>query len=223
MSPSFNQNSIAPKTPTDFTFCNIPKTNYYENKIPFGFSAPLYSKNVFSDSIYQPYSTTVMTEGRKELMELMPESFHELSLKDIVMKDSDQSKKLETLKEITDHTKLDLKRKKKGTKNRPISRSVSLDTGVYILKMFVPSSLGSKKHNVSRSKSMDGLMKHSVDVRKRRTWLFVGSTKISSGLCNNNSSCTTANKNRYGDGMLKPSNGCLFRSKPTNQRGCIFF
>ncbi|XP_035835663.1 uncharacterized protein LOC118479280 [Helianthus annuus] len=134
-----------------------------------------------------------MAKGRKELMEMindLPESCYELSLKDMVAEDTEDSGY--AIEDKVD-VKSKVKGKKKGAKRRPISRSVSLDTGVFLLKMFVPSSFGSKKQRVSRSTSIDGLNKHDIDVKQWKTW--------------------------YEEGTLKP--GCWF--KLTNQKWCIFF
>ncbi|KAI3807700.1 hypothetical protein L1987_23640 [Smallanthus sonchifolius] len=116
--------------------------------------------------------------------------------------------------------KPELKGKKKGAKRGPILRSVSLDTGVFLLKMFVPNSFGSKKHPVSRSTSIDGLKKRHVDVKQSKTWRFVENrSNISSRSYKDSRRTTAATKNRYAEGTLK--HGCWFKS--TNQKWCIFF
>lgn len=110
-----------------------------------------------------------------EMVENMPESSYELSLRDIV--DEQQ-----TMQEVQHNEELDKtsmimsmsmnfgtnvvrrKQKKKYSK-RPskISRSESMDSGVFLLKMFVPSFLGSNKKSraatdsrVWRTMSFDG-------------------------------------------------------------------
>ncbi|KAD6796652.1 hypothetical protein E3N88_07548 [Mikania micrantha] len=149
-----------------------------------------------------------MFEGRKELMEMLndlPESWYELSLKDMVVKDPDDSGLMIENKVAL---KPNLKGKKKGAKRDLISRSVSFDTGVFLLKMFVPSSFGSKKHKVSRSASIDGTTRHHVDVKQTKAWFFVENKSKVSSRSYNNDGCTSATKNRYEEGTLKP--GCLF-------------
>ncbi|PWA84709.1 hypothetical protein CTI12_AA156640 [Artemisia annua] len=101
-----------------------------------------------------------MAQARTGLMEMfddLPESCYELSLKDIVTKD----------------TKPEMKKNKKGEKKGSISRSVSLDTGVLLLKMFVPSSLGLKKQKVCRSTSVNDSKKRIGDTKQWKTWFFV--------------------------------------------------
>ncbi|KAI3762122.1 hypothetical protein L1987_52545 [Smallanthus sonchifolius] len=194
------------KKQPDFTFVTSPKQNNHQEHYE------IWSKNIPSKT---------MVEGRKELMDMMndlPESWFELSLKDMVEKDPDDLGLV-----IGDKVdmKPELKGKKKGAKRGPISRSVSLDTGVFLLKMFVPNSFGSKKHPVSRSVSIGGLKKRHVDVKQSKTWRFVENrSNISSRSYNDTRCCTSAaTKNRYAEGTLKP--GCWFKS--TNQKWCIFF
>ncbi|XP_024968953.1 uncharacterized protein LOC112508532 [Cynara cardunculus var. scolymus] len=114
---------------------------------------------------------------------------------------------------------VDTKPKAKAKKKGPISRSVSLDTGVFLLKMFIPmSSFGLKKHKqTSRSMSTDGSRKYPVDVKQYwKTWLFVeNNNTVSSRLSDNNKDRSTTVKIRYGR--------YWFTSKSTNQKGCIFF
>ncbi|XP_071732036.1 uncharacterized protein [Rutidosis leptorrhynchoides] len=200
------------KETTDFTFCDIPKTEYHhvqksDNEDSFEFSPPPWSKDVRSDRSNNTRQASSMVEGRKELMEKfedMPESCYELSLNHMVAKD----------------TKPELREEKKGAKKSSVSRSVSLDTGVFLLKMFVPTSFGLKKHTVPRSTSMDGLQKRPVDAKKWKTW-FLAYNKENDGSRSGNSNrgYHTATKNRYAEETLKP--GCMFKS--TNQKGCIFF
>ncbi|KAI3807709.1 hypothetical protein L1987_23643 [Smallanthus sonchifolius] len=106
------------KKQPDFTFCDIPKRKnhqeHYENENPLGLSQPPWSKNIPSNT---------MVEGRKELMDMvndLPESWFELSLKDMVKKEPDDLGLV-----IGDKVdmKPELKGKKKGAKRGPISRS----------------------------------------------------------------------------------------------------
>ena len=122
---------------SDFTFCEIPKEKN-QRKQDENESPPLWANNIRSNGTCRSSATTKMAQARNELMEMfddLPESCYELSLKDIVTKD----------------TKPEMKGNKKGEKKGPISRSVSLDTGVFLIKMFVPSSLGLKKQKVCMS------------------------------------------------------------------------
>ncbi|XP_076947814.1 uncharacterized protein LOC143619873 [Bidens hawaiensis] len=145
----------------------------------------------------------------------LPESWHELSLKDIVA-DQDPYDLGLPLEDTVD-MKPKLKGKKKVAKKGPISRSVSLDTGVFLLKMFVPSSFGSKKHTVTRSNSMNCLRKRDIDVKQLKSRFFdENKSNISSRSYEDN---RRANNNSYEEGTLKP--GCGF--EPTNQKWCVFF
>ncbi|KAJ9545941.1 hypothetical protein OSB04_025648 [Centaurea solstitialis] len=214
--------------PTEFTFPDILKTKYHhkhdEKEHPFGFSPPLWSQNVRSNDAFQ--QSSMMAQGRKELMDMtndLPESCYELSLKDIVMKDLDKSGLM--MEEKID-TKPKVKEKKKSTKRGSISRSASLDTGFFHLKMFFPiSSFGSRKYKqTSRSTSMDGLKKQPIDVKQFwKTWLFVESdNSFSIESLDNNKYCTATTKTRYEEGRWNL--GCnWFTNKSGNQKGCIFF
>ncbi|XP_076894372.1 uncharacterized protein LOC143546624 [Bidens hawaiensis] len=214
MSSQLNFHSI--KTPSDFTFCDIQNTKYHQehHEIP----TPLWSKNLPSNSTGSSYPTQTTVEERKELTEMikgLPESWHELSLKDMVADQDPYDFGLSL--EYTVDMKPKLKGKKKVVKKGPISRSVSLDTGVFLLKMFVPSSFGSKKHTVSRSTSMNGLKKRDIDVKQLKSRFFdENKSNISSRSYEDN---MRANNNSYEEGRLK--SGCGF--EPTNQKWCVFF
>ncbi|KAL8218428.1 hypothetical protein R6Q57_021801 [Mikania cordata] len=76
------------------------------------------------------------------MMNNLPESSQDLSLKDIVIDDLDKQRSIVDRKS---DLKTGLKDRKTIKRDRPISRSVSLDTGVFMLKMFNPVSCGMKK------------------------------------------------------------------------------
>nr|XP_043618049.1 uncharacterized protein LOC122589790 [Erigeron canadensis] len=199
---------------TDFTFCDIPKTKHLqkqgEDDNQFGFSPRLWSKNINSSNCICPSSPMIaMVEGRKELMEALndlPESCYELSLKDMVSQDTEPKSK----------------ENDKGANKGSISRSVSLDTGVILLKMFVPSSFGFKKRKVSRSTSVNGLQRYHIDTKECKTRLFAENRcDTNNKSCSNNPRYTAPTRNRYAEETLKP--GCWFRTRSTNQKGCIFF
>lgn len=153
----------------------------------FAYSPPLWSRNV---NIKQEKPTSLLQKNRhhicpsptsrlqailnaeRQLMEMvenMPESSYELSLRDIV--DEQQTLRKGQHNEELDKTSMNLGTKvvrrtqKKKYIKRPskISRSESMDSGVFLLKMFIPSFLGSKKKSTSgtdskvwRSLSFDG-------------------------------------------------------------------
>lgn len=194
MSSQLKLHSI--KKPLDFTFCDIPKKIYHQDDHNEGFSPRLWSQNNHSNFTSSSSSMNTMVEGRKELMELIddvPESWYELSLKDMVAKEPDDSG---LVMEDKVDMKPKLKGKKKSSKTGPISRSVSLDTGVFLLKMFIPSSFESKKHKVSRSTSVDRSKKRHVDVKQWKNWRFVENRSNISSRSYNESRCTTATKNK---------------------------
>ncbi|KAJ0873412.1 hypothetical protein HanPSC8_Chr11g0452301 [Helianthus annuus] len=202
MSSQISFHSI--KNPSDFTFCDIPKRKYHKEQDEnenHGFSPPLWSKNPPSNCTGSSSATNTMAKGRKELMEMindLPESCLELSLKDMVAEDADDSGY--AIEDKVD-VKPKVKGKKKGAKRRPISRSVSLDTGVFLLKMFVPSSFGSKKQRVSRSTSIDGLNKHDVDVKQWKSWFIQNKSSISRRSYNNDRCCSSATKKGMKKGL----------------------
>lgn len=95
-------------------------------------------------------------DGRKELMEIiqdMPESSYELSFKDIVADEQQEAERKDDvaiderrLKYKPSHVDI-MKQKKKI-----MSRSESMDSGVFLLKMFFPTSLGTKGKSTACSK-----------------------------------------------------------------------
>ncbi|OIT03329.1 PREDICTED: uncharacterized protein LOC109226305 [Nicotiana attenuata] len=87
-------------------------------------------------------------DGRKHLMRMiqdLPESSFELSLKDIVdnQPSTEEDQQAETLKGR--NPKVRMPQQSKTLKRSQISRSESMDSGVFLLKMFLPSSIGNKK------------------------------------------------------------------------------
>ncbi|KAJ0713666.1 hypothetical protein HanPI659440_Chr13g0481021 [Helianthus annuus] len=143
---------------TDFTFCNTLDINNIE-KPPYKDEHPLVSTPSFGPKTgYSDYNcSSPSTKARNKILEMMrnlPESCQELSLKDIVI--DDVEKQQSTLDQKSDlKTGLkDIKTTKREARERPISRSVSLDTGVFMLKMFNPISCGVKKsQSASRMRS----------------------------------------------------------------------
>ncbi|KAK1416444.1 hypothetical protein QVD17_32235 [Tagetes erecta] len=193
---------------TEFTFCNVLDLN--DNEKPCKDEHPFVSSPSFGSKIgyFGSNFSSPSTKARNKILEMMnnlPESCQELSLKDIVIDD------LERKRSVVDQKgdmKTGLKDKKTIKRERPISRSVSLDTGVFMLKMFNPISCGMKK---SRSTSR----------------IFSSNNSFS----DNNSN----GSNHKGNKTCKPpitksrheklAPGCWFINKPwkqTSQRGCIF-
>lgn len=80
-----------------------------------------------------------------EMIEDLPESSSELLLKDIVddQQNTEESQKATTIERKNQKARMPQLRK--TSKRSQISRSESVDSGVFLLKIFLPSSIGSKK------------------------------------------------------------------------------
>ncbi|KAI3730341.1 hypothetical protein L1987_61511 [Smallanthus sonchifolius] len=190
---------------TEFTFCNISyfNDNAKPDEHPFVSSPSFGSKSGYSSYNYSSPST----KARNKILEMLnnlPEGCQELSLKDIVI--DDLEKQRSTVDQKSD-MKTGLKDRKTVKRERPVSRSVSLDTGSFMLKMFNPISCGMKK---SQSSSR----------------VYSNINSFSNNKCNGSSHksdnrCLPPNtKSRSAE--LAP--GCWFINKPwklTSQRGCI--
>lgn len=149
-SPSLSE--LRCKSTTEFTFCNVLDVN--DNKILNIDETPsLFSPSFGPKSIYSGHNcSSPSTEARNKILEVMnnlPESCHELSLKDIVQDDLGNLRPMVEQETSLLKTGPGFKSKKLIDRKRPISRSVSLDTGVFMLKMFIPSSFSKKKSKSS--------------------------------------------------------------------------
>lgn len=101
-------------------------------------------------------------DGQRELMEMikdMPESSYELSLKDMV----DQKNKEDVVVQEEEIVKHKRENRIPGRANTKICRSESMESEVFLLKLFVPASLGSKK---KKSKTRKHLRKASEGPEK---------------------------------------------------------
>ncbi|KAE7998359.1 hypothetical protein FH972_002912 [Carpinus fangiana] len=164
-----------------------------------------------------------IAEDRRRLMEMiqdMPESCYELSLKDIV----DEQHVEET--GSRSETEPQIKKKKKIIKARQMSRISSMESETFLLKMFFPSSLSFKKKskaagncsNVSPRPSPDGA-KHSINKEWWMSRFFpAGENKRIRG--NSRNSSTSSND----EANFIP--GCWSfihskKNKTKRQRGCI--
>ncbi|XP_010270347.1 PREDICTED: uncharacterized protein LOC104606705 [Nelumbo nucifera] len=111
---------------------------------------------------YQYLSPTsrsqAIARGRWEMVEMiqnMPESNYELSLKDIVEKPVVQAVEQVTVDENGDLNNGRKMKKEQGARNgrrndkKGILRTESMDRGVFLLNMFFPTSMGSKKKKKS--------------------------------------------------------------------------
>ncbi|KAM5577810.1 hypothetical protein ABKV19_008247 [Rosa sericea] len=117
-------------------------------------SSPLLPQNHHYSDLSPTSRRRVILESRSELMQMiqnMPESYHELSLKDIV----DEQQGMQKAREGTDveeksldfNTQVQIRKQKKKItyKTRQISRTSSMESETFLIKMFFPTFLGSKK------------------------------------------------------------------------------
>ncbi|BBH02466.1 embryo defective 2170 [Prunus dulcis] len=183
-----------------------------------------------------------IVQSRRELMEMiqdMPESCYELSLKDIV--DDEQQGAQGVGGEETDaketsfsfrSEEVQIRKQKSNVKKKSsyeISRTCSsMESETFLLKMFFPTFLGSKKKpkspgnrssKVTPSPSLS-LKDNHKDWCKIRTFFLAGVNKNNQG---NNSSCSS--RTRFSD-ETNALPGCWFffhskKSKTKRQKGCL--
>ncbi|KAH0677855.1 hypothetical protein KY285_025656 [Solanum tuberosum] len=163
----------------------------------------------------------VIKSGRMHLMEMiqdLPESSFELSLKDIV----DDQERIKECQQATTvegkNQKARMPQQRKTLKRSQISRSESMDSGVFLLKMFLPASIGSKKklktRNYSKVSSKTSVDESEKSVNKdwwKIMYVVIKENKYSRSIKKSMSANSTS-KNR-----LVESN-CTERK----QRGCFF-
>nr|XP_043619293.1 uncharacterized protein LOC122591140 [Erigeron canadensis] len=199
---SLSQSKLRCNSVTEFTFCNVSITNDDElsnkDENPFVFSPSFKPKNGYSG--YNCSSPATKAQNKiLEMMKNLPESCHELSLNDIIVDDlQDARGKVEQKSD----SKMGFKSKKTPKRKLPISRSVSLDTGVFMLKMFIPSSLSTRK---SKSSSKMCSNKNSFS--------------------NNNNSIESSIKIKNTCTQTNTKSSCWMINKPwklTSKRGCVF-
>lgn len=175
----------------------------------FGASSPaLWERNV-SESIDYEFSPLLphdhrssnisltsrkkeIAEGRRQLMEMvrdLPESCYELSLKDIVDEKHVSAVQEETVVGKSKPQMKQQKKKKKGmNKAGQVSRTGSMDSETFLLKMFFPTSLALKKKSkagecskVSPTQSFVGTKDHIDKERWIKRFFLVGDSKRSRG------------------------------------------
>ncbi|XP_021807327.1 uncharacterized protein LOC110751200 [Prunus avium] len=185
-----------------------------------------------------------IVQSRREMMEMiqdMPESCYELSLKDIV--DDEQQGAQGVREEETDaketsfsfrsEEEVQIRKQKSNVKKKSsyeISRTSSMESETFLIKMFFPTFLGSKKKlkppgncssKVSPSPSLS-LKNNHKDWCKIRAFFLAGVNKNSQG---NNSSSSSSSRTRFSD-ETNTLPGCWFffhskKSKTKRQRGCL--
>ncbi|KAK4416664.1 hypothetical protein Salat_2491900 [Sesamum alatum] len=121
-----------------------------------------------------------IVDGRRELMEMiqdLPESSYELTLKDIVddqqnMEEVQEKEVIVEEKKLKHKTESGISQNSQKTKNRQICRTESMESEVFLLKMFLPASLSSKKKPKTRKhpKPCPGKSLEGSEKRAAKNW-----------------------------------------------------
>ncbi|XP_042007399.1 uncharacterized protein LOC121756011 [Salvia splendens] len=151
-----------------------------------------------------------IVDGRRELMEMLkevPESSYELTLKDIV---EHQDKEVV----VTDDEKVKHKTPliMKSANTKPICRSESMESEVFLLKMFLPVSLSSKRKKKAntRKHSREGPDKQANKEWWKIIYLAITDYRKSRNIIRkSNISNLTSEKKYKSRGQV----GCLFCKK----------
>lgn len=175
-------------------------------------SSPLLPHNHHYSNLSPTSRRRVITEGRRELMEMiqnMPESCYELSLKDIVDEQhglpegegentvsKDESSDFNAQAQIRK-----LKKKKRYINRGQITRMGSMESETFLIKMFFPTSLGSKKKaktgNRSRVPSIKSTEQSETNTEKVQ-WIkgffFAGRSKK---ICSSSTSSSDRSSSSY--------------------------
>ncbi|EXB40952.1 hypothetical protein L484_020686 [Morus notabilis] len=209
-------------------------------------SFPLLPHNHHYSNLSPNSRRQVITEGRRELMEMiqnMPESCYELSLKDLVDKQHGLQEGEEENTVIKDEnsnfdvpTQIRKLKKQKRTINRgQITRTGSMESETFLIKMFFPTSLGSKKKakagNRARVSSIKSTKQSETDTEKVQ-WIkglfVVGRSKkiCRSSTSGSSSSSNSSSGGRYsGESDFVPGCWPFFtckKSKSMREKDCIF-
>ncbi|KAK4789643.1 hypothetical protein SAY86_016947 [Trapa natans] len=196
-------------------------------------SSPLLPYDHSYSSGHSPASRRrAIEQGRRELLEMtlsMPESSFDLSLKDIV---EEHLKSKEPIEGIDNKKKKQKSMKKRKTVNvaGPVSRTCSMDSGTFMIKMFFPAFLASRrvktrggsqsKCKVSPRTSMDG----AEDRKDCRSWSLKSQSAADQKVHDKNSSrrSTSCRDGRRGEQL--PSCWPFEKMKSTlrRQRTCNF-
>ncbi|KAG8383855.1 hypothetical protein BUALT_Bualt04G0057100 [Buddleja alternifolia] len=121
-----------------------------------------------------------IVHGRNELTEMIkniPESSYELSLKDMVddhqnIEEVQEKEVAEKEKNVKHKTESKMAQKSEKGKCKQICRNESLESEIFLLKMFLPASLGSKKKSKQRkpSKICPGTSSEGSEKRDSKDW-----------------------------------------------------
>ncbi|XP_019181754.1 PREDICTED: uncharacterized protein LOC109176807 [Ipomoea nil] len=216
-------------------------------------SPSLWTQRASKDQAYyhpSPRSRlNAIVDGQRKLMEMiqnLPESSLELSLKDIVL-DNPQGTGDEGHQEVgvedtsVSYSKANdkkIKRKSTTFKHAKISRSESMDSGVFLLKMFVPLSLYTKTKSKTKNCSKISPNPPSKETDKpaatkdwwKMIYLHIKQNSYSRSIKRSLSSISIKESiSRHTESRLVESSSLLdepsFDSRrytSKNQRGCLF-
>ncbi|XP_062096185.1 uncharacterized protein LOC133801965 [Humulus lupulus] len=212
-------------------------------------SLPLLPHNHHYSNLSPNSRRQAIVDGRKELMEMiqhLPESCYELSLKDIVAEDHSLQEGEEDSTTVTKDETFDdfkaeapimkLNRKKRSIRKGQITRTGSLESETFLIKSFLPSSLGSKKKAKSaRVPSIKSSDEAESDVDKvcwikgtfiagRRNKICRSSTSGSNSSSQSSSSSTGITRYASETDFIP---GCwpffsTRKSKSMREKGCIY-
>ncbi|XP_009366728.2 uncharacterized protein LOC103956457 isoform X2 [Pyrus x bretschneideri] len=197
-----------------------------------------------------PSREAIILQSRKDLMEMIediPESCYEISLKDFV-DDQQSSQGVEEENDVQEtsfdfHVEAQVRKQKRKTQKsynttRQISRTSSMESEIFLIKVFFPTFLGSKKKKkapenrsiVSPRPSAGGPENHNDWSKIRKFFLNKKSgTSCSSGSSSGSTSSSSNGSSRRsvtcrssGSNILT---GCWFfcskKSKSKRQRGLV--
>ncbi|KAK9740963.1 hypothetical protein RND81_03G073200 [Saponaria officinalis] len=173
--------------------------------------------------------TNEIAKGRRELMDMvkdLPESFYELSLKDIVEQRAEMMGEIDYIQDSVVEEKPCLKGKEKEKK---LGRSTSVENERVLLKTSVfPRIFGTKKKKQSfkRGSSSVAVKGGEKDWRRRKSCMSSESeesnglsSKSGSGCSSGSSSCSSVSSNSNARRVNSFSTiCCLFNGKKTNSK-----
>ncbi|KAL8477515.1 hypothetical protein ACS0TY_029707 [Phlomoides rotata] len=158
-----------------------------------------------------------IVDGRRELNEMinnLPESSYELSLKDIV-DDQQNTGDEEPEEEVVLAEEKKVKHKRQDTKNtktKQICRTESMESKVFQLKMFLPVSLGSKKGKAKKcSKVCPGQSSEkSANKDWWKTMYLAVKHNPKNTIINRSTSDISSNRTSEKKDKSRAQRGCLF-------------
>ncbi|KAK2656282.1 hypothetical protein Ddye_009334 [Dipteronia dyeriana] len=209
--------------------CSPPSLWKSRNSTEYELS-PLLPDGYRNSNLSTRTRSEAIAEGRRELMEMihnMPECNYELSLKDMV---DDEVKTSQGVKEemviyktsFGFETEDQIKKHTKTKESGGISRAGSMDNEIFLIKMFFPSSLGSKKKPTGK-KSSRVSPRTSLERSSKEQWIKKMSMEGGNHEdCGKNSN--KSNTSRKVEVNSNSSPGCwpIFHTKKSKSRGCIF-